>query len=63
MPDDFVVGRQADALVAEDFLHGDHVAFHAGDFGDRRHAARPVLQGARPARSGSQPTKSASAQP
>jgi hypothetical protein len=39
-------GRQARALEAEDLLHRDHLAFHAGDFGDRHHPARAVLQAA-----------------
>ena len=42
--DDFVVGRQANALIPEDFLHRDHFAFHAGHFRDRHHAARAILK-------------------
>src|SRR5204862_6454631 len=34
----------AQLLEPEDFLHGDHVLFHAEDFGDGRDFARPALK-------------------
>ena len=37
-------------LEQEDVLHRDDVAFHAGDFGDRRHLARAVGLTRRPGR-------------
>ena len=47
---DFAAGVDAGALEHEDVLHRDHVAFHAGDLGDLRHAARAVGHARAPAR-------------
>ena len=40
--DHLAVRADAGLLEQEDLLHGDDVAFHAGDFGDGRHLARAV---------------------
>ena len=43
---DLAICVKAKALKRKDFLHGDDLALHAGDFGDRDHAPRAVLQAA-----------------
>ena len=41
---DRTIGLQPKALVAENLLHRDDLAFHTGDFGNRGHPTRAILK-------------------